>query len=95
MSMALSSNPSAAPSDLAADQGRAETLLAELAAVLMRVPVDEKTGTLHLRALSLKRAVMQWTVEHPDESIRRSIVAEIVAMHDAARGLRPSYLSRR
>jgi hypothetical protein len=85
MSMALPSNPSAPPSDLAADQARAETLLAELAGALMRVPVDERTRILHLRALSLKRVVMQWHVEQPEEPARRSVVAEIVSMHEAAR----------
>ena len=85
MSMALPSNPSAPPADLAADQERAETLLAELAGALMRVPVDEQTRTLHLRALSLKRDVMQWHEKRPEEPVRRSVVEEILSMHEAAR----------
>ncbi len=72
------------PSDLAADQHRAERLLAELAIELRRVPVDEHTRTLHLRALALKRAVMRWPDDQPDESVRHAVVDEVRVMQKEA-----------
>ena len=95
MSMAFQSKASASHSDVAADQDRAGALLAELAAALLRVPVDEQTRGLHLRALSLKRDMMRWHVERPDESIRRSVVGEILEMQDAARDWQGTPSSRR
>jgi hypothetical protein len=74
-------------SNLAADQHRAESLLSELATELRRVPVDEHTRSLHLRALALKRAVMHWAEQHPDESIRHAVVDEVLAMQRVARDL--------
>jgi hypothetical protein len=75
-------------STLTTDQHRAESLLAELAADLRRVPVDGPMRTLHLRALSLKRAVMRWSEEHPEESVRRAVLDEVVAMQVEARDWR-------
>jgi hypothetical protein len=69
---------------LAADQRRAELLLADLAMELRRVPVDERTRGIHLRALALKRAVMDWPKQQPDESIRHAVVDEVLAMQEEA-----------
>jgi P2-related tail formation protein len=71
-------------SDLATDQYHAERLLSQLAIELRRVPVDERTCALHLRALALKRAVMRWSEDQPDESLRRAIVDEVRVMQDTA-----------
>jgi hypothetical protein len=75
-------------STLAPDRHHVESLLAELASELRRVPVDELTSPLHLRALSLKRAVMHWRDECPDESVRRAVFDEVRALHGEARDWR-------
>ena len=80
---------------LVTDQQRAETLLSELATELCRVPVERRTCALHLRALALKRHVMRWPEEHPDESVRRAVVDEVIAMQRETREWRQIAVSRR
>jgi hypothetical protein len=84
MSMAAHGDLGSFPSDLGADQRRAERLLSELAKELLRVPVDEHTRVLHLRALALKRAVMGWPDAQPPQSIRHAVVREVLSMQDEA-----------
>jgi hypothetical protein len=81
-------NDNARMSAFTSDQHRAESLLAELATDLRWVPVDGRTRTLHLRALSLKREVMRWSEELPEESIRHSLLDEVVEMQAEARDWR-------
>jgi hypothetical protein len=50
------------------------------------VPVDGPTRALHLRALSLKGAVMRWSEEQPEEPARRAVLDELLAMQTEARG---------
>ena len=73
---------------LAADQLHVQGLLADLAAELLRVPVEESTRTLHLRALALRRVVMRWPEDHPDEQNRRAVCNEVIALQEEARARR-------
>ena len=81
-------------SNLATDQHRAERLLTELAIELRRVPVDEHTRALHLRALALKRSVMRWPDDQPDESARHAVVDEVRVMQKEALDWRRASASR-
>jgi len=72
------------PSDLAMDQQDAERLLSELAIQLRGVPLDGRTSPLHLRALALKRTVMRWSDDQPDESLRHAVVDEVRVMQEEA-----------
>ncbi len=69
-----------APSALADDQRRAETLLFELASALRFVPVEETTRDLHIRALELKRTVRDWMREPPAASAREATCDEILEL---------------
>ncbi len=84
MSMATHGDLGSFPSDLGADQRRAERLLSELAKELLRVAVDEHTRALHLRALALKHAVMGWPDAQPPQSIRHAVIGEVLSMQDEA-----------
>ncbi len=66
----------------------AEELLREIATDLMRVPIDERTRGLHVRALSLKRVVMSWSRLSPPED-------NVVAMIDTLDALRIEVLALR
>ena len=88
-------DPETFAATLVTDQHRAEALLAELATDLCRVPVDERTGALHLRALALKRHVMRWPEDHPDEAVRRAVVDEVLAMQRETRDWMRLTASRR
>jgi hypothetical protein len=56
------------------DVTTAEELLREIATDLMRVPIDERTRGLHLKALALKRVVMGWSgLVPPPENVSAMI----------------------
>jgi len=82
-------------SGIVTDQHRAGNLIARLVSELCRPPVEGGSRVLYLRALSLKRAVMHWPEEHPDESARRAVFAEVRTVQDEARDLRRLSVSRR
>jgi len=84
----VTANDKFSSSTLSADQSRAESLLAELAMDLCVVPVEDRTRALHLRALALKRAVMRWSEDLPEESIRRIVLDEVLAIQAEARDWR-------
>jgi hypothetical protein len=70
------------------DSATADELLREIATDLMRVPVNERTRRLHLKALALKQEIKGWSFVAP--------TAEIVdAMHEALRTLRIEVLDAR
>jgi hypothetical protein len=85
MSTAEDQNGCASRTSLASDQHRAEALLFELATILRRVPVEECTRSLHLRALALKGALGRWTVHQPDASARDAFFDELRALEREAR----------
>jgi hypothetical protein len=77
--------------DTTGHKRRAEGLLYELAGELKFLPLEERTRDLHLRALSLKRTIGQWSDderEAPDGAERESVCAEIVSMQERAREFR-------
>ncbi len=67
---------------------QAEVLLHELAATLRTLPFDERTRPLHLRALSLKRAVAGWAERDPDGEEQRAVCEELRAAEQQARAWR-------
>jgi hypothetical protein len=81
------------PSDLEADQLRAEGLLFELAKDLRHVPLEERTRALHLRALALKQAVARWPQSAPDPASRQALCEEVLAMQRETRDWRRSLRS--
>jgi hypothetical protein len=52
----------------------AESLLRAIATDLERMPLDERTGPLHLRVLALKRVVTDWSVSEPAEPHATSVM---------------------
>ncbi len=66
------------------DLQRAEAVLYELALVLRRVPVDERTRELHLRALHLKRDVARWHSHMADDATRRAVLDELGRLQSEA-----------
>jgi len=66
------------------DLQHAEAVLYELAVLLRRVPLDEQTRDLHLRALHLKRDVAKWHEQVADESSRRAVLNELVRLRREA-----------
>jgi hypothetical protein len=68
------------------DRRRAEALLYELAAELRRLPVNEHTGDLHVRALAAKRTISSWKDEAlHDAHARQRTIDSIVALQDDVR----------
>jgi hypothetical protein len=84
MSTAEDQDELASQSSLASDQHRAEALLFELATILRRVPVEECTRTLHLRALTLRGILGRWPVDQPDASARDAFFDELRALEREA-----------
>ena len=80
---------------LAGDQRRAEALLADLGTHLRRVPVEERTRALHLRAIALRHLVTRWPEEQPTEATRKALCDELVALGDEAREWRHVLVSGR
>jgi hypothetical protein len=82
-------HPSAAPpaalGPVDPDLRRAEALLHDLALELRRVPLEERTRRVHLRALALKTEVVRWRTAPPTEAARRAVLEELVALNDDAR----------
>jgi hypothetical protein len=68
---------SAVDRSLEADASHAESLLYELAVTLRRVPVEESTRRMHVRALDLKRQVVRWRADQPPRDERLSALDEI------------------
>ena len=66
------------------DAQQAEQLLHELAVELRRLPYQETTRGMHLRALALKRAVTAWAADPScSEEQQRAVGAEIERLqHD-------------
>jgi len=95
MSNAVDGDIRACLGGLAGDQRRAEGLLADLGANLRRVPVEERTRALHLRAIALRRIVTRWSEDQPDEATRRSLCDELVALGEEARDWRLILVSGR
>jgi hypothetical protein len=55
---------------MSSEDTTANELLREIATDLIRVPVNERTRRLHLKALALKQVVMGWSRQHPsNESV--------------------------
>jgi hypothetical protein len=82
-------HPSAAPpaalGPVDPDLHRAEALLHDLALELRRVPLEERTRRLHLRALALKTEVGTWRTTPIDEAARRAVLEELLALNNDAR----------
>jgi hypothetical protein len=55
-----------------AEKTQAEKLLFDLATELVRLPFGGRTRALHLRALELKRRVVQWAHVAPSDADRRA-----------------------
>ncbi len=66
----------------------ADELLREIATDLIRVPVNERTRRLHLKALALKQVVMGWAAVPPSNE-------SVDAMLDTLRALRIEVLEVR
>jgi hypothetical protein len=68
----------------------AEQLLFDLAAELRFVPVEERSRSLHLRALELKRTVREWTERARMASLDEieAVIGEIHELTSQARKLR-------
>jgi hypothetical protein len=82
------------------DRRRAEELLFVIAAELRRIPMNERTKELHLRALRAKRDVTQWSRDPPAEPARLRSIEELVRIHAEAerertRAVQTSRLARR
>jgi hypothetical protein len=63
---------------------RAEALLEELTAELKRVPVEECTRALHMRALELKRTVALWLDRSVDPGDPLRVCEELLALRRQA-----------
>ena len=72
-------------SHFAADVHRAEMLLFELATELRRLPVEERTRALHVRALELKHSLGRWPEDQPDDPARRAFCDEVIALQRETR----------
>jgi hypothetical protein len=85
MKVAAEGGPSVAtPACSEEDLQRAEAVLYELALVLRRVPVGERTRELHLRALHLKRDVARWHSHMADDATRRAVLDELGRLQSEA-----------
>jgi hypothetical protein len=72
---------------LDADLVRAERLLFDLAGELRRVPVHACMH-VHLRALQIKRVLMRWNEENPDDVTRHALLAELCTLQREVEALR-------
>jgi hypothetical protein len=66
------------------DLKRAEALLHDLAAKLMRVPLGPRTREIHLRALGLKRQLTDWAKAQPEAGQLRDVIEELLALQQRA-----------
>jgi len=55
-------------------------LLSEVVATLLRLPYEERTKDLHIRALRLKRRIEPWEESTPTESEVRAARESILAL---------------
>ena len=58
----------------------ADELLREIATDLIRVPVNERTRRLHLRALALKQVVMSWAHVAPSNESVDAMLEALAAL---------------
>jgi hypothetical protein len=63
---------------------RAEALLHDIAAMLLRLPMRGHVPQLHVRALRLKRRVSGWTGQVPEPTVQGTM-SELVDLHREAR----------
>jgi hypothetical protein len=67
------------------EEGQAtEALLSEVAVALLRLPFEERTRGLHIRALQLKRRLDQWGPSMPTDDERRATRESILALRSEA-----------
>lgn len=95
MSNAVDGDTRARLASFSGDQRRAEALLADLGSHLRRVPVEERTRALHLRAIALRRIVIRWSEDQPDEATRAAQCKELVSLAEEAREWRRVLVSGR
>jgi hypothetical protein len=69
------------------DSARAEAMLYTLALQLRRLPVNDRTHRLHVRALELKRDLARWCAEPGLAHAWGAAIAEIRALQVAATAL--------
>jgi hypothetical protein len=80
----MSGSRHAAP-DAEIDPGEAtETLLSEVAVVLLRLPFEGRTRGLHIRALQLKRRLALWGPCMPTDDERRGTHESVLALRREA-----------
>jgi hypothetical protein len=74
------------PTDAAGDRSPTEALLFRLATDLLRLPFEDRTRKLHIRALELKRLLGQWARAAPSDAERRAARDEIADLQRQAAG---------
>ena len=62
------------------DDTTADELLREIATDLMRVPVNEQSRRLHLKALALKQVVMGWARQPPSNETIDAMLGTLSAL---------------
>jgi hypothetical protein len=65
---------------------RAESLLHDIAGMLLRLPMHGDVPELHVRALRLKRRVSNWTGQVPEPTVQGTM-RELVDLHREARDI--------
>ncbi len=62
---------------MGSELAEAESILREIAVELGRLPMDERVGPIHLRALALKRVVSDWSKNAPSVEHAASVLESL------------------